>query len=289
MSTTVPTNGRGATSEATPEAPSPAATRNVHQRRLAVMARCKAVVPDKEHFQKFWYISIQALENHLREFLVAEGLDVWASFDPATPGFVTVTMACAETGECLPTYWPVVEGDKGWAYSVKYPLMRLFHVGDGEEGDEAEMAERSAHAADRQRSSSPSQPQRGAAGGTPPAAPAVARPSTVAGEIITLFNHLTADGRTKKDAWDILCSGPEGWKRGDGPPHAFVPKGSPEWQADLLARLRRLAGREDDETPEPVAAARGGGDVDPDEIPFAFPVSAEERRVIRETRWTAWL
>lgn len=46
------------------------------------------------------------------------------------------------------TRWPTAQGDKAWAYSTKYPLVRVFLIGDGAENDEATMADASARQAD---------------------------------------------------------------------------------------------------------------------------------------------
>jgi hypothetical protein len=268
-----------------------APSRNIHQRRLAVMARCKAIVPDREHFQKFRYVSIQALENRLREFIVAEGLDVVTSFDLDHPGFVQVDQVNADDpDDTLRTYWPVVDGDKGWAYTVKYPLMRLFHIGDGEEGDEAEMAKKSGQTASRSaqgRSSPPNAPPgRSAApatGTTPPPAVFAHPPEPVVsgglgrvGQAIALFATLATEDAKKNAAWAALTRA--GWRRGSGgitgsPPNRFIPSLSIEALATLLAELRDIEGREADESPDPVresAAILGSsaGDIDPDEIPF---------------------
>ena len=144
-------------------------TRNVYQRKLAVMRRCSAIKPDKTHpHHRFDYVSIQNLENHLREFCAEEGLDVQPSI---SDGVVTLTLTNADKpDEQIVSSWPVVDGDKGWAFSVKFPLVRTFHVGDGEENDEADMANKSAQAAS-------TQAQRGTSTGATPAAPARAASS----------------------------------------------------------------------------------------------------------------
>lgn len=113
-------------------------TRNVHQRKLAVMKRCGAIVPDKDHALKFRYVSIQALSNHLREFCVEAGLGIDVRI---VDNEVIVRLTNVdEPTDVIESTWPVMAADKGFAYSVKYPLMRTFLIGDGEENDEASMA-----------------------------------------------------------------------------------------------------------------------------------------------------
>ena len=115
---------------------------NVHQRKLAVMRRCHALVPDKMHpAHHFPYISIQRLSNELRQFAIDEGLDIVASVDAEQMIIQLVNVDQPE--QIIISRWPMVEADKAWAYSFKWALMRLFLIGDGEEGDEAEMAQRS--------------------------------------------------------------------------------------------------------------------------------------------------
>jgi hypothetical protein len=113
------------------------------QRKLAVMAKCSAITPDKKHpAHGFDYVSIQNVSNHLRRVLVEEGLDV---SEDVIDGEVLIHLTNADNpDDHITSRWPVVAGDKGFAFSVKFPLMRLFLVGDGEENDEAEMADRSA-------------------------------------------------------------------------------------------------------------------------------------------------
>lgn len=112
-------------------------SRNVHQRKLAVMARCGAIVPDKTHALKFDYLSIQTVSNHLREFCVEEGLDVQASIGE---DLELSLINADDPRDRSVTHWPIVANDKGFAYTVKFPLVRLFLIGDGDENDEADMA-----------------------------------------------------------------------------------------------------------------------------------------------------
>jgi hypothetical protein len=122
----------------------------VYQRKLAVMARCSAIVPDKQHGQGFPYISVQAISNHLREFLVEEGLDVTPSLSENHDALrVTLTNA-DDPKQQIVSDWPLVDKDKAWAYTFKWALIRIFAIGDGEEGDEAELANNSGRRAQRQ-------------------------------------------------------------------------------------------------------------------------------------------
>jgi hypothetical protein len=131
------------------EPPGSSDARNVYERKLAVMARCKDIVPDKVHpHHKFQYNSIQQISNRLREYAVAEQLDISVDFPPEHDGYVRVRLSCsggasANGPETAVAYYPVTPDDKGLAYSTKYALIRLFLIGDGEENDEAEMADRS--------------------------------------------------------------------------------------------------------------------------------------------------
>ena len=237
-----------ATSEATPGAP--AVSRNVWQRKLAVMKRCSAIVPDKRHpHHGFEYVSIQALENHLREFLVAEGLDVTATLEDGS--LVLILTNVDQPTDQIVSRWPIVAEDKGWAYTVKYPLMRTFHVGDGDEGDEKEMADRSARTAS-------AQVQR--AETHTPERPATVQPASpgVAGEAIALFNRLSKDEQTKRAAWNVLTArelGEHAWQRrtetqrGSGPPHSWIPTLPVEVQERVLKALRVVAGAEIDDAP----------------------------------------
>lgn len=238
-----------ATSEATPGAP--AVSRNVWQRKLAVMKRCGAIAPDKRHpHHGFDYVSIQTLENHLREFLVAEGLDVTATVED---GSVAIWLTNVdEPTDQIVSRWPIVADDKGWAYSVKYPLMRLFHVGDGDEGDEKEMADKSARTATEQAQRTETRTS-AARSVTPPTAP-----HGVAGEAIALFNRLTKDERTKRAAWNVLTSrelGEHAWQRksdthrGSGPPYSWLPTLPVEVQARILKALQVVDGAEIDDAP----------------------------------------
>ena len=146
-------------------------SRNVYHRKLAVMARCKDIKPDKVHpHHKFEFISIQSVSNHLRAFCVEEGLDITPSIEA---GELVLTLTNVDKpDEQIVSRWPVVEGDKGYAYTVKYPEVRVFLIGDGEENDEAEMANKSGHAAT-------TQAQRGTStGAVPSSAPARAASSS---------------------------------------------------------------------------------------------------------------
>ena len=113
-------------------------TKNVYQRKAAVMAKCKAITLDKTHpHHGFQYTSIGNLENHLREWMVEEGLDITPTCDPERPGFIDFPLVNVDKpDEVIHSWWPIVEDDKGWAYTVKYPQMRVFHIGDGEEDRE---------------------------------------------------------------------------------------------------------------------------------------------------------
>lgn len=123
-------------------------TRNAHQRKLAVMKRCAGIKPDKKHpAHHYDYVSIQNLSNLLRDYCAEEGLDPNAGFDRESGMFVLDLVNADDPSDHIPSYWPVIEGDKGWAFTTKFPLIRTFLVGDGEEADESEMAERSAHTA----------------------------------------------------------------------------------------------------------------------------------------------
>lgn len=125
-----------------------AAVKNAVQRKLAVMKRCDAIKPDKTHpAHKYEYNSIQNISNHLRTFLAEEGLDCQPSIEG---GEMVVTLVNADNPEDrIVSRWPIVDGDRGWAYTTKYPLVRIFLIGDGEENDETDMANNSAEAARR--------------------------------------------------------------------------------------------------------------------------------------------
>ena len=119
-----------------------AAVKNVHARKLAVMQKCSAITPDKVHAHHgFPYISVQAISNHLRQFAVEEGLDIIASVGDLMTMIELVNVD--QPDDRIVAHFPLVEDDKAWAYSIKFALIRLFLIGDGEEGDEAEMATRS--------------------------------------------------------------------------------------------------------------------------------------------------
>jgi len=133
------------------EEPEDKNARNVYQRKLAVMKRCDEIVPDKVHpHHKFEYNSIQQISNRLRQYAVEEGLDIAVDFPPEHEGYARVTLTCSEMEGVGGVYtsrsvhfYPIAPDDKGLAYSTKYPLIRLFLIGDGEENDEAEMANKS--------------------------------------------------------------------------------------------------------------------------------------------------
>jgi hypothetical protein len=107
--------------------------RNVYQRKRAVMERCGAIKLDKKHpHHKFEYVSIQNLSNSLRAFMVEAGLECVPSVQD---GYLTIELVNVDKPEeRIISSWPLAPDDKGFAYSIKYPLMRLFLVGDGEEG-----------------------------------------------------------------------------------------------------------------------------------------------------------
>jgi hypothetical protein len=161
--------GSTAQAEVQTSSPSPAGVRaeGLHNRKLRVMARCSEIAPDKTHpAHKFQYVSIQNLSNHLRRFCAEEGLDIVTSI---TDGTVVVELINADKpDEKSVSTWPVVAGDKGFAFSIKFPLMRLFLIGDGEENDEAELASASGRAAVR-----PLPPARATPPANAPAAPMV--------------------------------------------------------------------------------------------------------------------
>jgi hypothetical protein len=119
--------------------------RNVYQRKQAVVRRCAAIVPDKKHpAHHYMYNSIQNVSNHLRAIGAEEGLDIQPSFNHELPGWLFLTFTNVDKpSEQIVSEWPVVDGDKGFAYTTKFPLIRSFLIGDGEENDESEMADRS--------------------------------------------------------------------------------------------------------------------------------------------------
>lgn len=132
---------------------------NVYQRKLRVMAALD-IKPDKRHSLGFEYVSIQHLSNQLRTLCAKEGLDVEITFPDNDPGYIDIYLVNVDVpSDTIYTRWPVIEGDKGWAYTVKYPLVRLFLVGDPEENDEAEMAEKSGSAVKTPTPSSPPEPK----------------------------------------------------------------------------------------------------------------------------------
>jgi hypothetical protein len=167
--------------------------RNVYQRKLAVMERCGNIEKDdyngysaktgKEvHFK---YIGVQTLSNYLRKALVEEGLDVEFSFEE---GQLLVSLVNVdEPSDRIVTRWPIVDQDKGYAYSTKYPLIRLFQVGDNEEGDEAELAERSGKAASALKKDAPA-PSRGPVNAPAPASALEAMAKQAAPRITTPAN-----------------------------------------------------------------------------------------------------
>lgn len=121
-------------------------TKNVHQRKLAVMAKCSAIVPDKIHpHHKFQYVSVQTVSNHLRKFAVEEGLDITVAPNEAGDAIVVELTNADEPEQTITRSWPMVDGDKAWSYTSKYALIRMFLIGDGEEADEADMANASSN------------------------------------------------------------------------------------------------------------------------------------------------
>jgi hypothetical protein len=117
----------------TAEAP----TKNVYQRKLAVMAKCDDIKLDKVHpHHGFRYISIQNIEERLRKLCVEEGLDITATCFTTTNHITIVLTNVDDPKDQIESTWPLADDDKGFAYSVKYPLLRIFHVGDEEEARE---------------------------------------------------------------------------------------------------------------------------------------------------------
>jgi hypothetical protein len=125
-------------------------TRNVYQRKLAIMRRCQAIAPDSQYDAtskatgarvQFPYLSVQYISNELRQFCCEEGLDCTVSV--VSDQVVIELTNVDEPKDRITATWPLVPNDKAWAYSVKYALIRTFLIGDGTEGDEAENAERS--------------------------------------------------------------------------------------------------------------------------------------------------
>jgi hypothetical protein len=238
------TTAPGAPADVPAGATAKAGAPNVYQRKLAVMKRCGGIEPDKVHFQKFDYISIQHLSNSLREYLIAEGLDVTTGI---VDGEVLVTLTNVDNPhDQIVSSWPVIEADKGWAYSVKYPLIRLFLVGDGEENDEAEMATKSGETATKTREG------RGAPPSNPPSTAAPAH-SSVTAELLGLLETALKDEDTAKATWTLLAK--EGRPKGMGPTR-WVPTLPVETQLRILAGLKGLAGEPTDNP------------YDPAEIPF---------------------
>lgn len=106
--------------------------RNCYQRKAAVMRKCGAIQPDKTHpAHNFKYISIQAISNHLRQYCTEEGLDV--NFDVIEGEVILHLVNVDNPDDRITSRWPVIQGDKAFASTVKFPLMRTFLVGDGEE------------------------------------------------------------------------------------------------------------------------------------------------------------
>lgn len=149
-------------------------TRNVHQRKLAVMKRCAVITPDSKYNGqtkdgrpiRFEYLSVQAISNHVRGFCVEEGLDLVPSI---SDNLVVLELVNADQpDDKIVATWPIVPNDKAWAYSLKYALIRTFLIGDGEEGDEAEMAGHSEQAATQRSNGHRPEPKPAAIDGTTP-------------------------------------------------------------------------------------------------------------------------
>jgi len=126
--------------------------RNVHQRKLAVMRHLSGLGPDKVYDGvskrtgtrvRFPYISIQAVSNALRQAAVEEGLDVLVQPQPQAGSILVELVNADDPKDRIVSEWPLVPDDRAWAYSTKYALVRLFLIGDAEEGDEAELADSS--------------------------------------------------------------------------------------------------------------------------------------------------
>ena len=127
---------------------------NVYVRKQAVMRKCDAMKPDSQYGQEggkvhFPYLSVQYISNQLRKFGCEEGLDITCSVSGES--VVVVLTNVDDPKDQITAMWPLVPNDKAWAYSMKYALIRTFLIGDGEEGDEAENATASGHAATERR------------------------------------------------------------------------------------------------------------------------------------------
>jgi hypothetical protein len=117
------------------------------------MAKCSAISPDKTHpAHGFKYVSIQTISDHLRTYCAEEGLDI--NLDVVEGEVILQLVNIDRPEDRIVSRWPVVPGDKGFAYSVKFPLIRTFLIGDGEENDEAVMATNSATASQAPRPAS---------------------------------------------------------------------------------------------------------------------------------------
>jgi len=146
-------------------------TRPLGRRWLAVLDRIGDLEPDKTHpHHKFRYVSIQKLSSALRKACIAEGVFYW----PSVRGdqFIVRIENADDERQVRTSAWPVFEDDKGFAYTVKYPLARVTLMGD-EADDQSEQQlvppRPKAHAAQAERRP----------GAMPPAptAPAPASPS----------------------------------------------------------------------------------------------------------------
>lgn len=155
--TTAPKNGAGVAEGAAPtpapEGRSRDKTLNIHERKLAVMARVGEIHHDKTHpHHNYTYNSIDNISNAIRALFVEFGI----GYEPScSDGVMTVRLVNVDRpDDTSTTTWPVVDDDKGFAYSTKFPLVRTFLVADSAEddpaksgeADESHMAANSAHA-----------------------------------------------------------------------------------------------------------------------------------------------
>lgn len=134
---------------------------NIHERKLAVMARVGEIHHDKTHpAHKYTYNSIDNISNAIRALFIEYGI----AYEPScSDGQMIVKLVNVDTPtDTSTTTWPLVPDDKGFAYSTKFPLVRTFLIADSAdddpdksgEADESQMASNSGRAASTPRPSS---------------------------------------------------------------------------------------------------------------------------------------
>ena len=110
---------------------------NIYQRKVALMQELGEVGRGgKNPHLKNEYIRYQDLMDALRPLTAKHGIDVICEIADGPIGYVTLTNVDDPADQIVQRWAPTdLPKDQGGSYLIKYALMKLFLIGDGEDPD----------------------------------------------------------------------------------------------------------------------------------------------------------